>query len=124
MYAVVGHWLVGSLPSYSKWVRFPPAAPIKGIIMSIKSTVNISRQWAIDRILEVTQLINTENYLGLEKISSESDYDIEDFILMKKLTVYNCDQLSKWTNSMLEKLLDKPFYRESKFSNYLINEEM
>lgn len=94
--------------------------------MSIQTTLNISRENAISRLLLVANLVSSRDYLELESNSSEDapahifvDDDDSQAIAQKLL---NSD-LSKWTNNMLENVLDKPFFRLSMFDNYIIVNE-
>lgn len=85
--------------------------------MSIKSTRTITRETAISRINEILSLVNDQDYQEIESVTSESDYNIFDFV--NKGYYFN---VSKWTNQMLEDQMDLPFYRFSMFENYIIGE--
>lgn len=88
--------------------------------MSIKSTKHIARQVAIDRIKLIQQLVIDKDYQELEQKVFEPDYTVQQFIDKHELTdIFDID---KWTNKMLEDLMDEPFYRESMFDNYLIED--
>lgn len=90
--------------------------------MSIKTTQDISRDIAINRIRTVASLISDRNFRRLEDITFEGDNDIREFI--DKGVTFNVDELENWTNNMLGDQMDEPFYRHSKFDNYLINNEV
>jgi hypothetical protein len=90
--------------------------------MSIKSTIRISRQDAINRIKLINKLILQLNYHKIEQESSEDSISIErwvndyyDVLLSKKQVDVNM-----YSNSMLADIMDLPFYRTSIFNNYII----
>lgn len=86
--------------------------------MGIKSTQDITRADAIERIRRVDSCILNQDYKELESISFDPDYDIAKFIdHSPKRTIH---AIEKWTNTMIEDLLDEPFYRKSVFDNYII----
>lgn len=88
--------------------------------MSIQSTVTISRQVAIDRITEITELVRQKNYRGVEQKTNEPDYDLENFVNTGIDSEISCQH---WTNRMLEDMMDQPFYRFSMFDNYFVEDE-
>jgi len=81
--------------------------------MGIEVTQTISRKDAIERINFIAQLVKEENYLEIEKNTSEefSPLNIEIFFVT-----------DKYTNGMLETIMDKSFYRYSMFENYFIED--
>lgn len=84
--------------------------------MSIRSTITISRYQAIMRIENIHNLIVNFDYNSLSDASFEPEKDIQYFVdNFKKLSIEN---ISKWTNEMLEEILDKPYFRYSMFDNY------
>jgi len=85
--------------------------------MSIKSTKEVTRDWAIQRIELIYDICNRQEYRELEAISYESDYSIQDFIYQNHFYISGIDS---WTNNMLEDKLDEPFFRESIFDNYAV----
>lgn len=89
--------------------------------MSIQSTEDITREFAIERICKVVILITDRNYLELENISFEPDEDIRAFV--DNEPVIDLFNIHNWTNSMLVDLMDRPFYRKSMFDNYMTVEE-
>lgn len=88
--------------------------------MSIKSTRKISREDAIYRIGEVADAVRDKDYRWLESISSEHEYDVETFVDSHTPP----GDVSKWTNKMLENLMDTQFYRYSMFDNYFVVDEV
>jgi len=97
--------------------------------MSIKSTQDITRQNAINRIIEISLLLKDRNFYELEKITNESgDTSFSNFI--QEHNWYNSfydysdmNTLNKFTNATLEDIMDSPFYRFSIFENYIILKE-
>ena len=97
--------------------------------MSIKSTQDITRQNAINRIIEISLLVKDRNFYELEKITNESgDTSFSNFI--QEHNWYNSfydysdmNTLNKFTNATLEDIMDSPFYRFSIFENYIILKE-
>ena len=78
----------------------------------------MSRDLAIQHIMEIDQLILDKNYLELETISHELDWDIRSLVDSTKPTGANKDTLNRWTNTMLGDQMDRPLYRLSPFDNY------
>lgn len=89
--------------------------------MGIKSTSNISRESAIDRIKTIDYLILHRKYRELESISNERGHSIREYVESRRteLLGYETD-ISEWTDYMLEENMDEPYYRHSMFDNYLI----
>ena len=88
--------------------------------MGIKSTQYIHRRDAIHRIKVICNCVDTKNYKLLEDICLESDENVESF-------VDNCDTsffvgIYNYSDSMLENIIDKPFFRFSMFDNYFIKD--
>lgn len=86
--------------------------------MSIESTRDITRKNAIERIQEVTELILECNYKKLEEVSNESDYRVDKWL--HSTEAVDISAIDKWTDRMIEDLLDQLYYRYSMFDNYLI----
>jgi isopentenyldiphosphate isomerase len=91
--------------------------------MGIRSTSDISRCTAVSRIIEIDKIIADKNYRELESLTSEYDIDLVSFVNNATPLNTNEDELSKWTDTMLEDMMDKPFYRFSMFDNYLIKDD-
>lgn len=98
--------------------------------MSIKSTQDITRQKAINRIIEISSLAKDRNFYKLEKITNESGGDTSFSNFIREYNWYNSfydysdmDTLNKFTNATLEDIMDSPFYRFSMFENYIILKE-
>jgi len=88
--------------------------------MSIQSTFHISREFAINRITKINDFIKDKNYIEIERNSFEIEYDIFEFI--NKYQTKDFSNLEKWTNRMLEDIMNTPFFRQSIFENYYIND--
>jgi hypothetical protein len=83
--------------------------------MGIQSTREISRERAIERITEIQRLAAAHDFVGIEAVSFEPDCDIREFVANAVLV-----NVERWTNGMLEELLDMPFYRHGMFDNYRV----
>ena len=86
--------------------------------MGIQSTMNVSRQWAIDRIKRIVSLKREHDYRAIEAITSEVEHTVQDFV--DYTVAIDAYYIEKWTNTMLENALDRPFYRESHFYNHVV----
>lgn len=86
--------------------------------MSIQSTIHISRQNATLRIEKILALKRNENYSELEAECFEPGLNVEDFVHGEDPE--GVESLENWTNSMLSRVLDKPFFRYSMFENYSV----
>ena len=89
--------------------------------MSIKSTMTIPYQEAVDRIKLVASLIKEENYREIEKISFDPDLDVQQFV--RDNLPIDVSNIENWTYEMIEDVLDEPFFRKSMFDNYLIGDD-
>lgn len=87
--------------------------------MGCQQTVQITREKAIARIKEINALIADDDYLGVEQITNEHEASILDFVDNTEPK-----SVTKWTNSMIEGLLNQPFYRWSMFDNYWVVDEL
>lgn len=87
--------------------------------MGVKSTMQISRKDAINRITEIQELFASNNFQAVESITYETEYNIREFFNSVMLF-----DISKWTNSMLADLLETPFFRFSMFDNYMVFDEL
>lgn len=83
--------------------------------MGIQSTQEISRSDAIQRITEIQRMVAARNYQGIVEASFEPDGDVVEFA--KSAVIQNTE---RWSDTMLEDLLDKPFFRKSMFDNYRV----
>lgn len=95
--------------------------------MGIKSTRDISREFAISRIRQIAQIIASSHYLNLEAAGHELihpnsiiDAPDEQALAAKIIKA----DFSSWTDQMLEDIIDRPFYRISMFDNYLIEKNL
>ena len=89
--------------------------------MSIKTTMDISREKAIERIKLISCLIKEKRYLELEIQTNEYDIDLKEWVddFDEETDLAN---LHNYTNKDLEEIIDLPFYRYSMFENYIIIE--
>ena len=90
--------------------------------MGIQSTVKISREIAIKRIIKINALILDKDYKEIESESFEES-DIDYLVNEAKPIMDSEEDLGKWTNKMLEKKMDEPLYRNSFFDNYWVVED-
>lgn len=90
--------------------------------MGIKSTRIVSRKWAIDRINMVDDLAKNKKYKSLDDASFE-DEDTKVKIFVDSYVSFIPEDLNEWTNEMLGKQLDNPFFRESMFDNHRVTED-
>ena len=88
--------------------------------MSIQSTRTITRESAIERIGRVALLVEGGYYRILEEITSEPDYNLTG--CLHEGVDFERTNLRNWTNTMLEEVMDKPFYRYSLFENYNVED--
>lgn len=86
--------------------------------MSIKTTREINRDSAIERILHIQGLAACHDYVGIHREANEPEHDVQKFV--DNLVVFN---VSRWTNEMLEDRMDLPFFRYSMFENYIVSGE-
>ena len=83
--------------------------------MGIQSTQVISRDDAIQRIAEIQRLVAAQDYQGIEQLSFEPDGDVAEFV--KSAVIQTTE---RWSDKMLENLMDTPFFRKSMFDNYTV----
>jgi hypothetical protein len=95
--------------------------------MGIQSTQDVTREQVIRRLKEVAPVIISRDYRELESLGGSEDRSVEGMIndddeqvLARRIMR---EDLLMWTDSMLENVMDSPFYRFSLFDNYLIREE-
>lgn len=91
--------------------------------MGIQSTNWIPREEMINRILKIDRLLQDKDYRGIEEASYEHDYSVQEFVDNHKPQCFNKEQLGRFTDSMLEEIIDKPFFRYSMFENYLVTHD-
>lgn len=87
--------------------------------MSIKSTSDISRNQAIERIRFIYALAVDRNYRAIAAFSFEPNYRVSDFVETID-EIVDIDNLDSFTNKMLEGIVDTPFFRKSMFDNYIV----
>jgi hypothetical protein len=85
--------------------------------MSICTTEEITREAAIDRIMKINTLVLNRDYRGVEMSSFEPNEDVEMFVNNHAAMATSID---KWTNRMLEKYMDRPFFRRDNTTNYRV----
>lgn len=87
--------------------------------VGIKSTQKINRAWAIERINEIQDMAVAKDYRGIEAATREDDTEaLETFV--NSFEPLGC--IDRWTNGMLERKLDQPFFRFSPFENYSVSD--
>jgi len=93
--------------------------------MGVESTNYISRENAIERILFIADLISNDKYRTLEQNTSEEETDLVAVFLNKSFyaNIYLETDMTEYTNTMIEEIIDSSFYRHSMYNNYSINEE-
>ena len=89
--------------------------------MGIKSTCEITRASAIQRILKIDQLIFDKNYRELASEVCEGDSDIKSLLDDANPRGADKGPLSCWTDAMLGDQMDRPLYRRSMFDSYLVS---
>lgn len=87
--------------------------------MSIQSTKDVTRNWATERIRLIYDLASRKEYRDLEMVSFETDCDLQSFV--DSFIPFDISIIEKWTNKMIERKLDEPFFRESIFDNYFVD---
>jgi len=87
--------------------------------MGIQSTRTITRRHAIERVNEINSLIRRSKFKALGDSTFEPDCDLESFVALAELA----DASEDWTDKMLERAMDRPFFRHSLFENYTIEED-
>lgn len=92
--------------------------------MSAQTTTTWPRQWAIDRIREIGQLVLDKDYRAIVRHSNEWEHvgDIRNFV--DRGLDFDLATLDKWSNSMLEEVMDLPFFRKSSLDNYSIVDKL
>ena len=88
--------------------------------MNIKTSNIINRKTAIDRIKNISKYILSHNYRELERLSDEEDGEIERCVYNG--ITFDSKNINKWTNKMLERVLNKPVFRWSVFKNYIVKD--
>lgn len=87
--------------------------------MGIQSTSWIPREEMIARILKIDRLLQDKDYRGIEESSSEHDVSVQSFVDNNEPKYFSKEQLERFTDSMLEDIMDQPFFRYSMFDNYI-----
>lgn len=96
--------------------------------MSIQSTINITRETALDRIELIISLMNPIDYQAIDNITQEDSSIINiNAIIYEYVDSMNMTQwkteYKRYTNEMLEDLMDVPYLRFTLFDNYHIGAE-
>lgn len=93
--------------------------------MGIKSTKDVSRDWALGRIEKIRELALNCDYAAIEEITCDPHYtlDEEQMLQLTKITEGIMQMSGRCTNRILGNVLDKPFIRESMFDNYLVHDD-
>lgn len=89
--------------------------------MGIKTTISISREQAVDRIVHINQLVIEKNYRALQETTCEHDESFSKLVDSAEPLTLDRQTLMQWTDTMLDDKLDEPLYRFSMFENYLVS---
>ena len=92
--------------------------------MGVRSTKDITLDNAIERIMHIAKLVEEKDYRAIESATCETDFDVEDFVNEGCSFDYSREALAKWSILMIERQIDKPFYRCSKYDSYAIDLEL
>lgn len=87
--------------------------------MGIRTTREISRKTAINRVSFIVKIVEGKDFRAIERHSHEADHDISLFVHNFVRPGF-FEVIEKWTNEMLEEVIDQPFYRFSMFDNYTV----
>jgi hypothetical protein len=88
--------------------------------MGIESTKYVSRAWAIERIMFIQGLAATKHYHKLKEATGEEDSTEQMKSFVKGIEIIPEEELDKFTDEMLEEIIDMPYFRNDMFENYLI----
>ena len=86
--------------------------------MGIQSTMDITRAQALERIEQKDRLALMAEFMEIEGTTNET-HGLQDFVYNYRQDHIN---LHKYTDTMLEDIMDLPFYRYSMFDNYKIED--
>lgn len=86
--------------------------------MGIRSTRDVTRAEALERIRKMDSLAINAKFMLIEATTYETG-GLEHFVMNYCAEHANID---KYTNAMLEAIMDLPFYRYSMFENYIIED--
>lgn len=90
--------------------------------MGIKSTQEISRENAIDRIKKIYDLVQESDYQAIQETTNEDGDSVQEFVLKyRNSSLIDIENIDKFTNEMLEDIMDRPFFRYSMFDNYFVD---
>jgi hypothetical protein len=96
--------------------------------MGIQNTRSIAPSMAIARIKTIAHLIKNKRYQYLDKMCATESTAVDAFIDSPEAQVQArrcCDaDLFEWSHTMIEGVLDSPFYRESIFDNYELEPDL
>lgn len=96
--------------------------------MGIQSTRSIAPSMAIARIKTIAHLIKNKRYKYLDETCPTESTAVDTFIDSPEAQVQArrcCDaDLFEWSHTMIEAVLDSPFYRESIFDNYELEPDL
>jgi len=94
--------------------------------MGIKTTRTMSRNDAIYRIKEIATLRDEHNYREIDIRACENEYRVEDFVDSQTCEAYpvpDVTYIENWTNEILARTLDTPFFRHTMFDNYRVEND-
>jgi hypothetical protein len=92
--------------------------------MGAQLTSTWPRQWAIDRIREIGNYVLEKNYRAIEQNSFDWGCGSNLRYFVDEGLDFDLDNLDKWSNSMLEEVMDRPFFRKSSLDNYCIVDKL
>lgn len=84
----------------------------------------LTREDAIDRIIEVRDLVFGKRYRDLEECTSEPNYVVHRYmkilecyfkdnpVTREDLSKFSYDDFAQWTNDMLYEIIDNPYLRK------------
>ena len=94
--------------------------------MGIRSTRSITRQEAIDRITAILHYVECDDWHNIERTSEEGAmpstniWELADNLSEWIPYLHTVPNIKKWTNTMLETVMDCPYIRFSLLDNYQI----
>lgn len=90
--------------------------------MGYQSTVQISRQEAIDRIQDIHHLIVCKRYKDLVDNSFETDYSVKKYV--EDYVPIDIGLVHQWSTDMIADQMNEPYFRRSLFDNYIVYEDV
>ena len=92
--------------------------------MGIQTTVRITREEAIKRLISISVSIRAKRYVAIDEGTREDEVDLESFVddfeQAKCLKIENHGK--KFSDKMLEDYMNQPFFRFSPCENYMVGD--